>query len=350
MSSRIPSGGAPRPNLFIVGVPKAGTTSLHHHLAGHPDVFMSRVKELHQFSTDLRVPPSSESAYLGHFREGIGCRWLGESTPLYMASEEAAARLARFNPEARIIILLREPIEMMYALYGQHLADCVPCRRDFETELRSQEDDRRRGLSKRVPGFLRMPRLLEFADYAPQIRRFYEHFPASQIRVILFDDLVADTTRVHLDLLRWLGIAAPGSECFPRLGSRREHVDPAIIRAVRAFTPITRQLRRVFPRVVDAIAALIRKSGTRSLPALDPALRARLQAEFFPDFGELESLIGQSLERWRLTEAPGRNVDSVSVTATSADPDVPAVAWRRRESTCRAPARRPTPSVLQPIH
>lgn len=333
----------PLPNLFIVGVPKAGTTSLHRHLADHPDIFMSRVKELHHFSTDLRSSPFSEPVYLDHFREGVGRRWLGESTPLYMVSEEAAARLARFNPEARIIILLREPVEMMHALYGQHLADCVPCRRDFETELRSQEEHRRSGLSKRVPGFLRMPRLLEFADYVPQIRRFQAHFPAAQIRVILFDDLVTDTARVHSGLLRWLGLSEPPSEGYPRLGSRREHVDPTVIRAVRAFTPVTRRLRWLFPGAVDGIAALIRKAARRSLPALDPTLRARLQAEFFPDFDELESLIGQSLERWRLSRVPGEAQGPGSVTGSSAGPDVPAVASRKPASMSRAPARTPTP-------
>jgi Sulfotransferase family len=317
------------PNLFIVGVPKAGTTSLHHYLAGHPDVFMTRVKELYHFSTDLRVPPFSDAGYLDQFGPGAGCRWLGESTPLYLVSEDAAGRIARFNPMARIIMLLREPIEMMHALHGQHLADCVPCERDFETELRSQEAARRRGDSKVVPGFLRMPRLLEVADYTSQIRRFQDHFPTSQIRVILFDDFIKDPQVVHAELLRWLGLPVPSSGEFPQLGSRRAHVDPAVIRAVRSVTPITRCLRRVFPKTVDWMAALIRRAGTRKLAPLDPAVRARLQAEFFPDFSELESLIGRSLEHWRLNPSVAVRSGPSRLTRSSTGPDAPADALRK---------------------
>lgn len=339
---------ASRPNLFIVGVPKAGTTSLHHYLAGHPDVFMTRVKELYHFSTDLRVPPLSDGGYLEQFRPGAGRRWLGESTPLYLVSKEAAGRIARFNPTARIIILLREPIEMMHALHGQHLADCVPCERDFETELRSQEAALRRGDSKVVPGFLMMPRLLEVADYTSQIRRFQDHFPTSQIRVILFDDFIQDPEGVHADLLGWLGLPVPSAGEFPKLGSRRTHVDPAVIRAIRSITPITRCLRRLFPQTVDWMAALIRRTGTRTLPSLDPSVRARLQAEFFPDFSELESIIGRSLDHWRLNPSVAVRSGPSRLTRSSTGPDAPADALRRQAMPSRVPVRTPRPSVPQP--
>ncbi len=342
--------GATLPNLFIVGVPKAGTTSLHHSLAEHPDVFMTQYKEQYQFCPDLRLPPMSEQDYREQFRPGMGRRWLGESTPLYMASDESAARIARFNPSARIIMMLREPIQMMQALYGQQLSDCVPCKRDFESELRSQEADWRRGKCKVVPGFVRMSRFLEIADYVPQIRRFLDQFPASQIRVILFDDFIQDPEGVYADVLRWLELPVVIPDAFPKLGRNRVHVDPTVIRAVRTMTPITRHLRRLFPKTVDSIAGFIRDVGTRSVPPLDPAVQARLQAEFFPDFRELESLIGQSLERWRLNASPSTQSGSGDLTGTSAGRGALVDALRTQALSCRVPGRTPRPSVLQPTN
>ncbi|MFM7213397.1 MAG: sulfotransferase family protein [Verrucomicrobiota bacterium] len=344
------SSKIPRPNLFIVGVPKAGTTSVHHHLAGHPEVFMSRVKELYHFSPDLRIPPLSDEGYLEQFRPGTESRWRGESTPLYMVSTVAAERMARFSPSARIVILLREPVEMMHALHGQHLADSVPSHRDFETELRLQEEARRRGESKSVPGFLRMPWLLEVADYASQIRRFRDHFPAAQIRVILFDEFIKDPEETHARLLEWLGLESQEVGEVPRMGSNRLHVDPWIVRMVRSVSPITQVLRRIVPGPVDWLAECIRRAGSRSLPPLDPADHIRLQNEFFPDFTELETLIGRSLEHWRLNQSMVRRPTAARIKGSSGGPAAPAGVERTQASKYRVPGRTPTLSALRPSH
>ena len=308
---------------------------------------MTQVKELHHFSSDLRIPPLSDEGYLGHFRPGAESRWRGESTPLYMVSQVAAEQMARFSPSARIVILLREPVEMMHALHGQHLADDVPSHRDFETELRLQEAAHRRGESKNVPGFLRMPRLLEVADYASQIRRFQQHFPPAQIRVILFDEFVKDPEETHARLLEWLGLENREPGEVPRMGSNRVHVDPWVVRMVRSFSPITRVLRRFVPGPVDWLADRIRHAGSRSLPPLDPADHARLQAEFFPDFADLEALIGRSLRHWCLNRSSVRQTSGGKLNRVSTGPGAPGGVSRKRASVSPVPVRTATPSALQ---
>ncbi len=341
-----------RPNLFVVGAPKCGTTSLHHYLAKHPDIFMCWHKELYRFCPDIRTLPlvQTESGYLSQFEEGRGKQWVGEITPLYLASEEAAWRIAEFNPSARIVMVLREPIAMMHALYGQHLHDCLPCHPDFETELRAQESGPRRGVSYVPPDFVRLPRLLDVADYAAQIRRFRSHFPAAQIKVILFDDLVRDTAGVYADLLGWLGLEPCGTAEFERYGSRRVHVHPLLIRAIRSVGGVTRILRRVSPGFVDYLSAVILSWGTRRLPPLDPADHARLQAEFFPDFSELESIIGRSLTHWRPSGDRESQAGQSALTTPSTGPAAPAGVERTQASTFRVLGQTPRPSAPLSSH
>jgi len=350
MSGQIRLEQTPRPNLFIVGAPKCGTTSLHVYLSQHPDFFMSHLKELAFFCPDIETRPESatESMYLDHFREGAGRRWLGESTPLYLTSKESAARIAAFNPSARIIMVLREPVAMMQALYGQYLHMCIPCRADFERELRAQEESRRRGERYAFPGHWGIQRFLDVADYAAQIRRFRDHFPESQIKVILYDDLARDTPGVYADLVGWLGLTPTGSESFSRLNSQRVHLDPRVSSAIRSFTSITRILRRAFPGTTECIREFVIRKGTRTLSRLDPDQHARLQAEFFPDFSELESLIGRSLAQWRMDGAVERPSGSSNLTRSSTGPDAPADALRRQAMPSRVPVRTPRPSVPQP--
>lgn len=305
-----------RPNLFVVGAPKCGTTSLHHYLARHRDIFMCPSKELYRFCPDIRTLPlvRTESMYQSQFEEGRDRRWVGEITPLYLASEESARLIAVFNPSARIVMILREPIAMMHALYGQHLHDCLPCKAAFEAELRAQEAGLRHSVSYVPPDFVRLPRLLEVADYAPQIRRFRAHFPSDQIKVILFDDFARDTAAVVADLLAWLGLEPPGTGNFEVFGSRRHHVHPALVRSIRSMSGVTWLLRHISPGLVDRFSSVLLRWGTRSLTPLDPDDRVRLQAEFFPDFTELETLIGRSLDCWRLNRSPTRGSTGVGPT------------------------------------
>ena len=116
-----------RPNLFIVGAGKSGTTALYEYLNQHPAIFMSPVKEPHYFASDFYVKQSTstfsrftdEHAYLRLFENAADEVWLGEASPSYLPSTVAASEIYKFNPASRIIIMLRNPIEAIYAAYHQ---------------------------------------------------------------------------------------------------------------------------------------------------------------------------------------------------------------------------------------
>ncbi len=122
------------PNLFIIGAAKCGTTSLHEYLDQHPDIFMARVKEPHYFSQVERIlydykekfSPEKEyhtwvikekDQYLNLFKDGEKSIYRGESSPSYLWDADAARKIYAFNPRAKLIVLLRNPIKRAFSHY-----------------------------------------------------------------------------------------------------------------------------------------------------------------------------------------------------------------------------------------
>src|SRR5580698_1501830 len=103
-----------KPNFFIVGAPKSGTTSLYDYLKEHPQVFLPK-KELYYFCYDLtfRTPPISENIYLKYYTDANNQKAVGDASVYYLLSPGAAKKIKDFNPEAKIIVMLRNPIQMV---------------------------------------------------------------------------------------------------------------------------------------------------------------------------------------------------------------------------------------------
>src|SRR5438067_2452241 len=119
------------PNFFIVGAAKAGTTSMHRYLAQHPEIFMSKVKEPTFFATDLGLvtPWQDKGAYLSLFEDADDLPVRGESSPAYLLSSEAAQRIRTASPGARILILLRNPVDAVQAVFREARKFALePCR------------------------------------------------------------------------------------------------------------------------------------------------------------------------------------------------------------------------------
>ena len=111
-----------KPNFFIVGGPKCGTTSLWSWLRTHPDIFMSHLKEPNFFNSDDNLGISGLTEYEALFRDArVSHTAVGEASVWYLSSPVAVQNILRFEPEARFIVLLRNPIEMAVAMHSQML-------------------------------------------------------------------------------------------------------------------------------------------------------------------------------------------------------------------------------------
>lgn len=298
-----------RPNFFILGAPKCGTTALSEYLREHPRVFMSMPKEPHFFCTDFDYyfapGERTEEHYLGLFAEaGDEHLAIGEASVWYLYSRTAAANIAAFDPEARVIVMLRNPVEMMPSLHSQLVYTVDEDERDPVRAWRLQ-DDRRAG--RNLPPTVRVPEFLQYGaacSLAPQVERVFATFPRERVKVIVFDDFRADPGAVYRETLAFLGVPDDGRTEFPRVNPNTVHRAPAVARltqrppraavaAARAFKRVT-GVRKL--GVMQRIRSRNRVEAER--PPLPPAFTAELADFFRPDVARLSELIGRDLTHW----------------------------------------------------
>jgi len=135
-----------KPNLFIVGAGKAGTSALYEYLSQHPDIYMSSVKEPNYFGSDLKfcVPRITQKEYRKLFASGEEAVYRGEASVSYLLSSDAAQEIRNYSDNAKIIIMVRNPIEIVQARHAQNLLRGVESIKNFEQAL-DAETGRRRG-------------------------------------------------------------------------------------------------------------------------------------------------------------------------------------------------------------
>ena len=292
--------GPPRPNLFIVGAPRSGTTTLHVYLEQHPEVFMSTPKEPHFFCGDIHrefdeyqggAPDPlfrTEEQYLRLFEPAGDRPVRGESSVYYLYSEEAARRIHAFDPEARIVIMLREPIEFMRSLHAKLRwagdEDEVDFARAFELE-----ESRRRG--EHLPSTVRFPSILFYSRYARfsrWIELYRDTFGVERVKLVLLDDFRRDTEGVYRDVLDYLGVSpAP----LPARTRTNEAVEPRS----RTLTRLMRTWGRS-RRGGRAMRWLERLNTKRAVPRpLDDAVRRRMQLGFLSEVERLSELVDRDL-------------------------------------------------------
>lgn len=217
------------PDFFIVGAAKAGTTALYHILSQHPEVYLSPIKEPNYFSTDIkpeqfgtelqtrlkeqslddfltsgmdgilhRAYIRDHDQYLSLFANAQNNKAVGEASVSYLFSQTAAKEIYKFNPSARIIIVLRNPLERAYSHYLME-KKLGYTNLDFNQAIQSElsAKDRKWGKS-----FI----YIEAGLYYQQVKRYLDVFPASQVHIILYSDFKDDLLGTSRKLFQFLGI------------------------------------------------------------------------------------------------------------------------------------------------
>jgi len=197
-----------KPDFFIVGAPRCGTTSMKIYLDKHPEIFMAPGMEPHFFGKDIYFPSyiRDERTYLSLFATANNEKRVGEKCAGYLFSKRAAAEIKEFQPSASIIIMLRNPVEMIYSLHNLVFNRGDEDLDDFKAALEAEED-RKRGL--RLPMGLDSREnwrvfYRERVRYTQQVNRFLNTFGREKVHIIIFDDFVSQTAEVYRETLRFL--------------------------------------------------------------------------------------------------------------------------------------------------
>lgn len=293
------------PDFFLVGAPRSGTTALANYLRDHPDVFISSPKEPTYFGRDL-IPkkyPTLES-YRALFANTGNAKRAGDASVAYLASDYAAEEIHAFNPNASILIILRDPVEMIHSLHLKHyLMGIEPCR-NLEDALAAESGRLANGEGV-PPGVCpKVIALRNRATYVPQVKRFLEKFGADRVRMFRFEVFQSNPTQVFQETCRFLRVRDDIMPvCTPHNVGRQ-------VKSARWHEFLTRS-----PRWAQAVARicipfpalrtrlqkrLVKRNQECGKPApLSADLRARLKQEFAPEINELSQLTGWDLSHWQ---------------------------------------------------
>lgn len=278
----------PLPNLVIAGAQRAGTTTLHHLLASHPQVFFpQRPQEIHFFDHDAAYARGLD-AYRRLFRGWRGERWVGQTSPLYLFEPAVPARLHAALPEARIVVILRDPVARAYSHYWLEVRYGWESE-SFERALELERARLARGFAAR-----RHHSYVARGRYAEQLARYLELYPRERLLVLLQEDLKRDGEAFVERCARFLELDAPG---FAAPGGRVAHHNAARLPRRPAIQRWARPLRERFPRFGYAVDRI--NLVERPYPPLAAATRERLIDLFLPEAKALEALVGVDLGVWR---------------------------------------------------
>lgn len=309
-SDRLP----PRfPDFFVVGAPRCGTTSFCRYLARNPQICFSRPKEPHYFARLTRDPTADELRrdYLdrcfGHFAQGH--RVLGEGSVSYLYLPEAIERIRRFNPDARFIALVRNPLAM---LPSYHLRMRFLLQEDEPDFGKAWALERARARGERAPRHCLEPRLLWYSRVAmlgAQIERLFAVAGRDRSHVVVFDDLASDPLGVYRRALDFLGVEYDGQTQFERRYESQTYRYRWLQHIL--FAPMAR------PGVVDTLQRRHRKyrqdgskrknliarlAGWNKVPAsptpLTPQMAATVREALRPDVAKLSKLLDRDLSSW----------------------------------------------------
>jgi hypothetical protein len=303
------SSVSPRPDFFLVGTFKSGSTALYEGLRRHPQVFMPFHKEPLYFGDDLtrRYGRMTEADYLRLFRDAKPGERVGEASTWYLYSTSAAREIKEFSPEAQILVVLRNPVDVMYAQHNQLIFNVIEDIPDFSEAL-AAEPDRRAG-RRLPPGPINIENLFyrHSVRFAEQLERYFEVFGREKVHVMLYDDLRRNGAEVVRGCLEFLGVDPALAAAPPRANENRRVRSATIQRLIFApkiLLPLAPVLRR-FP-LVRAVRTRMLAMNSEAKPRapMDPDLRARLLAEQAPEVERLGRLIGRDLSGW-LENDPG---------------------------------------------
>ncbi len=297
------------PDFFIVGAPKCGTTAMNDYLAAHPEIFMA-AKEPHYFAPELSQPHSyylSAQNYRKMFARRRNEKIAGESSVFYLYSREAAQRIREYRNDARIIIMLRNPVDVIPSYHSQLLFNCEEDIHDLELALAAETRRRRaprpRGRRRPAP-VLYYRQVVRFAE---QVERYLQTFGRELVHVIIFDDFKADAPAVYSRVLEFLGVDPTFRPSFSVVNPNKVARSESLLRLVK-YPPARLQklARSVLPhRALTGLRRTVTRTLTRHAPRppMSPHLRRQLQQELRDDVERLSSLLDRDLTVWCRAES-----------------------------------------------
>ena len=291
------------PNFLIIGVQKAGTTSIYNYLRQHPQVYMSPIKETNFLEKDWEKVGREQNLYNSNgidtwekycqlFADAKDEIALGEASPNYLFHYESSVeRILKYVPEAKLIAILRNPIERAYSDYLMHIRDEIGEQLSLKAEIELRP---------------RSSFLLKKGFYSTQLKYYFENFDNSQIKIYLYDDLKANPIKLMQDLYKFIGVDSsfcpdmsekvqmaqiPKSRLVNKLLKKQNPVRSFVAKNLKLFLPEA-QRQKLRSQLIKL------NSDGKEKAKLSQEERKMLKDLYQEEIVSLQELIGRDLSGW----------------------------------------------------
>jgi hypothetical protein len=293
-----------KPTFFIVGAQRCGTTALSKYLRSHPNICFSRPKEPHFFAKEFQNVAKIRSIeeYLALFKECVGTEFvIGEGSTGYLQSANAISNIYKFNSAAKIIAMLRNPVDIIYSLHAHLFYTGHEDENDFEKAWRLQN---LRSRGKKLPNNPVLHPVLQYKKVGKigfQVKRLLSVFPTEQVKIILFDDFKTSPRKIYEEVLSFLEVPTDGRKEFPVSNENKIHRFPMVIKYLRKTVPwelrssINETAKKY--RLQKFLMHRVLTTSAKRKP-LSANFRMELVDEFRDDIEQLSRILDRDLEHW----------------------------------------------------
>lgn len=298
------------PNFLIIGQAKCGTTAIYHALKNHPQVFMSPVKEPRFFAFkdnpphfegpmgDVinRVAITQLEAYQALFSAVSDETAIGEASPIYSHwryAEISARNIQQHIPDARLIVILRQPAERAYSAYNYRRQILAEPFKDIRQAFAAEGSPIRANWTP-------VSTYVQTGFYYEPMKVYYDIFPRCQIRVYLYEDWNKNPLNILRDIFDYLYIDPIFTlEMVQRYNTTWLPYNERLHWFLSVPHPIKKLFKPLLPQTIRrrVIAGLKQRNQFRPLP-MDTELRRELTAQYREDILKLQDLIEQDLSQW----------------------------------------------------
>ena len=295
-----------KPDFFIVGAPKCGTTSLYYYLRQHPEIFLPDYKEPHYFGKDLKKRSNefidNDDEYLSLFKDAKSNQKIGEGSTFYLYSKSAPREIKDYNPGAKIIIMLRNPIDFLHSLHSQFLFSGNEDESDFKEAL-NLEEDRIRG--KKLPKNIDMLDKIYYRKHAfripGQIQSYLRIFGDENVAVIILDDLHKNPGQCYIKILKLLNVDTNFTPDYSIQNSNKVVRSFLIRNLIKRYHNDLGKLRGIFYKKPIGIIRYFINRNTKQLKRMpiSEVLRNKLMDELNPRIVQLENILHIELKHWK---------------------------------------------------
>ena len=296
-----------KPNFFIIGAPKCGTTSLINYLSQHKNVCISRPKEPHYFLTDLpkyrqvKSKEAYEKCFDSFKKEHVR---IGEASTWYLFSKEAVGNILEYDADAKIVAMVRNPIELFESLYRQFLFGFEENASTIE-EAWGLQDDRLKG--RKIPKSCFEPVRLQYRDVCrlgAQLERVMGLVPKENLMIIEFDEFKHNTRKVYADVLTFLGLPGENKIDFPVHNKRKNHKSEKIAKFLitnpyfNKFVKITKRILNL--KSIGLSSRILKLNVAESKRVkMKKKFHSELVDYFEVDMKKTETILGKNFPHWR---------------------------------------------------